>query len=340
VVRIAAYRIRFVTMAGKWWNGFDATLVTLQLLEKGIELIAAGGGDTGSIRNSGFSAMRMLRILRVIRIIRLVRVLRLIGELRTIVICIVGSMRSLMWTVILLLLIIYITAVYLTQTVSDYRLEVVNEMDSDNLELYFGSLFRSGLTLYEATSGGMSWDVAVTPLIQQISPLLGVLFALYIAFVLLAIMNVVTGVFVESAMQTAKRDKDVYMVHNVRDVFRQVDKNGDGVMSWMEFQDSLNNPQMKETLQLIDIDIGQAEELFKLLDVDENGTVTYDDFIDGCVRLRGPAKSLDLMTIMYEQRRLAKRYVGHLRAIETQLQKFFSHREDSSFQWMYHSESA
>jgi len=318
-IRMLAYKQVFFGTQDKWWNLLDCALVGLQVFETVVEVTTDRGG-VSSVHNRGFSGMRVLRILRVIRIIRLVRVLRLIGELRTIVVCILGSLRSLAWTVVLLLMMIFMTAVYLTHIVSEYRLGHEDlSHDIRALQYYYGSLFRSILTLYQATAGGLSWDVAVAPLIDHIHPLLGVVFALYIAFVLLAIMNVVTGVFVESAMQSAKQDKDIFMVHNVRELFSNTDTDEDGLICWDEFQSQLNSREMEETLKLIDVDICQARELFQLLDVDDKGMVNFDDFLDGCMRLRGPARSIDLMTVMYEHRRFAKLFASQMRHISVNL---------------------
>jgi len=76
---------------------------------------------------------------------------------------------------------------------------------------------------------------------------------------------------------------------------------------------------MQDTLKLMDLDASAAEPLFKLLDVDEVGTVSFEDFIDVCVHLRGPPRSIDLMTAVYEHRRAAKRFCRQLRSIQRKL---------------------
>merc|ERR1719183_1483623 len=60
--------------------------------------------------------LRILRVLRLMRLLRVVRVLHLITELRTIVSSIAGSFKSLGWTVVLLCLLIYIVAIFFTET--------------------------------------------------------------------------------------------------------------------------------------------------------------------------------------------------------------------------------
>merc|ERR1712238_531621 len=63
---------------------------------------------------------------------------------------------------------IFITSVYLTQIVADYRAS-----DSEGypgLAQYYGSLGSSLLSLFQATSGGNDWDDLVTPLRNALSP--------------------------------------------------------------------------------------------------------------------------------------------------------------------------
>jgi len=259
--------------------------------------------------------------------VRLVRVLRLIGELRTMVVCILNSLRSLVWTVALLLLLMYVIAVYLTQVVSEYRREQFvsggagGRLEED-LDLYFGSLLSSILTLYQAISGGLSWNVAVLPLMSALSPFLGFLFSFYVAFVLIAIMNVVTAVFVESALKSAQRDTDVYMVHSVHDAFVKANVDMEGSVTWQEFQHLMETSQMKETFKVIDIDREGASELFHLLDTESTGRVMVYDIVNACIKANGAAKSIDLITLMSEHRRLARRWSLPLDELESCFQKF------------------
>merc|ERR1719272_2711098 len=92
-------------------------VVSAQLLEVFFDLILR---SVASIEMGNFRLLRILRILRLVRILRVVRVLHLISELRVIVSSIVGSFRSLIWVVVLLLLMIYIVAVFFTQSVTDH----------------------------------------------------------------------------------------------------------------------------------------------------------------------------------------------------------------------------
>merc|ERR1712151_650420 len=89
------------------------------------------------------------------------------------------------------------------------------------LAYFFGSLFRSMLTMLEVILGGVNWDKVVVPLIADISPVAGIIFGAYIAFCLFAMMNLVTGVFVESALRTAREEDERNAAKHIADVFLQ-----------------------------------------------------------------------------------------------------------------------
>merc|ERR1712113_1212929 len=73
-------------------------------------------------------------------------------------------------------------------------------------------------------------------------------------------------------------------------------------MNWEEFQTQLNDPDLQLYFRSIDLDLSEAKGLFSLLDLDENGTVESEEFIMGCLRLRGQAKAIDLASLTYEMR--------------------------------------
>jgi len=48
------------------------------------------------------------------------------------------------------------------------------------------------------------------------------------------------------------------------------------------------------------LDIDQVRTLLTLLDRDQNGEVDIEEFITGCLRLKGGAKSLDMAILQYQ----------------------------------------
>merc|ERR1719350_2319482 len=106
-------------------------------------------------------------------------------------------MRSLGWTVVLLVGVMYVVGVYLTQLVADHYLYRGLEGHEQQPELsgYYGNVPRSLLTLFQAITGGVNWYMIVDPLMEDIHPLFALVMCAYVAFCLFALMNIVTGVF-------------------------------------------------------------------------------------------------------------------------------------------------
>eukprot|EP00747_Dinoflagellata_sp_TGD_P215755 gnl/TRDRNA2_/TRDRNA2_88400_c1_seq1.p1 gnl/TRDRNA2_/TRDRNA2_88400_c1~~gnl/TRDRNA2_/TRDRNA2_88400_c1_seq1.p1 ORF type:complete len:257 (-),score=64.79 gnl/TRDRNA2_/TRDRNA2_88400_c1_seq1:59-742(-) len=178
----------------------------------------------------------------------------------------------------------------------------IDSATEDGLVEGFGSLPRSILSLYEAMTGGKDWDDLAAPLIE-LNPIYGLIFSIYIAFVTLALGNVVTGVFVESALKSAKDDENRHMLATLKKLFKEIDTDGSNSITWTEFTSKLLTPHFITMLKEIEITPEEAMNLFKLLDADESGDIDQDEFINGFLGLRGAATSFDLSTVMHEARK-------------------------------------
>jgi hypothetical protein len=294
VMKLFVHRKNFYWLEAWKWNCFDTLLVGMQLFEEVLtvlmDMLGGGGGGAGM----NFSFMRVLRVLRLVRIIRLFRVLRVIGELRTIVASIAGCMKPLFSALILLVLMIYVVGVFFTQAVSTYFLENADIEHDEALVANFGTLAQSLFSLFQAILGGMDWGDMANPLVTHLSATYGIIFAAYIIFAVLAMMNVMTGVFVEAALNIAKADEDAYMVTHMKNLLKVTDQDESGSISWEEFEEQLDNPDMVEYFKCIDVDISEGRSLFDILDPEAEGQVEAEAFVSGCLRLRGPARALDL----------------------------------------------
>lgn len=314
VLRIFVHRLAFFYRAGCSWNIFDSFVVVMQCMEELLRLMAYSLNKAGL--PTSFTFMRTLRLLRLVRIMRVIRILHLIGELRTIVLSISSSLKSLLWTVVLLFSMMYVAGVYFTQLVVDHEVQVAEAIVDERLQIYYGSLGRSILTLYQSITSGFDWIDMVNPLIEHISPMMGLIFSLFVAFSVLAMMNVITGVFVDAALKNAKDYHDNFLLDRVRLLFMNADKDHNGMVGWDEFEDQLENPYMHEFFKAIDVDLSDAESVFRLLDVDDSGVLDFDQFMDGCLRLRGPAKAIDLSLLMHESRRTNRRFLARVGILE------------------------
>mmetsp|Transcript_34123 Transcript_34123/g.54440 ORF Transcript_34123/g.54440 Transcript_34123/m.54440 type:complete len:571 (+) Transcript_34123:85-1797(+) len=294
VVRIFMTGWNFVCGSDYLWNGFDTLIVVLQISEQ----ITIATSEIGATASTNLNSLRMLRLLRVMRILRLVRVLHLFDELRQIVASMATSFSVLLWSLLILFLVIYIFSVVFLELIANSG----EDLDKLEVKKYFGSLPRTIFTMFESIVGGLNWDDVVTPLIEHISPFLGFAFGVYVATSMFAIMNMLTGVFVDRATQCVREDKDFCTANQIRNLFLAPGEIDDGSMdvNWSSFQEKMTSEIMQNYLTELKLDITEAEGLFDLLDQDKSGSVSSQEIVDGCLRLRGPARALDLALLMRE----------------------------------------
>merc|ERR1712232_1524800 len=117
----------------------------------------------------------------------------------------------------------------------------------------------------------------------------GMLFIVYVAVTCYGVLNVMTGIFVESAMVTARLDKDMTIkdelsrkdsyMKQIRKIFLEADTDRSGYMSWEEFKHLIEDKRVQAYFATLEIDVTQARGLFRLLDTDESDSVSYDEFI-------------------------------------------------------------
>jgi len=172
------------------------------------------------------------------------------------------------------------------------------------------------MTLFLTISGGLEWSKAAGPLVK-LGAFYGVIWTAYVAFMMFGMLNVLTGIFVEQAMAAMVNDKDNMiqtaleeresLIQTIRNVFKDSDIDGSGYVTQQEMDVLLENPELQAYIKAIGIDSTEAKGLFVLLDDDASGTVCIDEFVTGFLRLKGGAKAVDMVTLMFENRKIFKK---------------------------------
>ena len=93
------------------WNYLDVVIVGTSVLNLVSEIASMNTTDADALMSGNVRIIRILRITRVIRVVRVVKIVRFIRALRSLVHSIFGTMKVLMWSVLLLLIIIYVFAI-------------------------------------------------------------------------------------------------------------------------------------------------------------------------------------------------------------------------------------
>merc|ERR1719215_854331 len=106
----------------------------------------------------------------------------------------------------------------------------------------------------------------------------------------------------------------------IRNFFLAADIDKSGTLSWDEFRTYLQDRKVKAYFQSMDLDVSQAHVLFELLDSDGSDQVELQEFLDGCMRLKGNAKSIDLNKLILMNRRCNEAMMGFLPKAEARIQ--------------------
>eukprot|EP00928_Gymnodinium_smaydae_P066204 TRINITY_DN49249_c0_g1_i1.p1 TRINITY_DN49249_c0_g1~~TRINITY_DN49249_c0_g1_i1.p1 ORF type:complete len:151 (+),score=37.74 TRINITY_DN49249_c0_g1_i1:147-599(+) len=80
--------------------------------------------------------------------------------------------------------------------------------------------------------------------------------------------------------------------------FAEADWNQDGQISRAEFVEICEDGDIRAWLSSLDLDVQQTATVFDLMDTDGDGTITVSELLENFGRLRGPARSMDLLHTM------------------------------------------
>lgn len=300
------------------WNVFDLVLVTLSVVDV---LLSAAVGNT-DVAATGSTVAKVVHTVHMARIIRIIRLLRFLSELRVLVNLIMRTLKQLFWLVMLLLIILYVFAILFTQGVYDAMHDGAHDPDDPDmvvLKKYFGSLLTSAQTLFGSLTGGIEWYKIMGPL-SHMSIFLMLLFLFYILFGTFSILNIITGVFVDGAIQRSSQERDLKLekqreeramyVTMLLDLLEEIDVEGEGVISRETLEDAFQDERVKHYFSILDIDVTDSNYLFDMLDLDRSGEVDMEEFVSGCLRLKGAAKSIDIHTLMFEIKLMMTKWDG------------------------------
>merc|ERR1719330_1768093 len=177
-------------------------------------------------------------------------------------------------------------------------------------------------------TGGVDWNDVMKPL-SRIHWFYEMVFVMYILFVVIGVLNVLTGIFVERAQELSGLDRDLVIqgemkrneafLAEMKGIFEEADTDGSNSISWEEFKQYLKNQEVKAYLASHQLDAHDAKTLFDILDLDNEEDISIEEFIMGCMRLKGRARSVDVVALLEESRKAHRKLKDHLGDIQDQL---------------------
>eukprot|EP00415_Alexandrium_ostenfeldii_P001167 UN1167 len=275
-------------------------------------IISLGTVDTME-RFSGSDHMganpMVFRFARIARMFHMLKVLKMkdgFSSLFLLFKSIYASTQALFWSVLLLLAMMTCIGILMNQLIYGYLADsAFSAHDRREVYEYFGTYTRMLTTMLELTLG--NWAPPSRVLMSKVSQWWGLFIVFYRLVLCFCLVNVANAVFITETNRVAAADDEVIMMRKERskraaterleDLFHELDDSGDGIVTWDEFQISLGDPVMRQFLATLDLEVGDLEELFRLLD-NGTGRVVCSDFVRGINTIRGQAKNIDLLTLV------------------------------------------
>merc|ERR1712110_916982 len=98
--------------------------------------------------------------------LRVIRVMRFFRELRLLLGMLLHSVGTFLWTVVMLMIVLYVFGVIFLQGYQGYLAspDMYNAVHDEDLRKYWGSIWSAMLTLYSAITGGYDWNDIARPL--------------------------------------------------------------------------------------------------------------------------------------------------------------------------------
>lgn len=238
------------------WNVFDITLVSADVLGSLLEnVLKKSGQDVPSFA--------IFRLFRVVRVVRLFRSLTSFRELFMMLHGLAAAMKAIMWATVMVLVAFLFWSLVGVELIHPLVQEAVKlgKLDCERCPRSFSSVWLANITLIQTVLCGDAWGEVAIPLIEMYPLSIAYFLASFVS-VNLGIMNLIVAVIVDRAQQAREDD---------------------------------HQNQLKEK----EINMVKAKtrlgEVFRRLDIDDSGTVTCDELVEG---IETEAEFADILRLM------------------------------------------
>jgi len=296
------YVQRMIYFSNKW-NKLDFFIVV-----SGI-----AGEFIGDIIN-----LSLLKVFRLARLLRALRVLIAFRELYLMLHGFISAMRAILAGSALLLALLGVWAIVCVEYVHPINTRLWEGDAGERFIMH--SVPRTFVTLFQQILCGDSWGATTIPVIEEM-PGTAVIFVLCVISVDLGLSNLILAVIVECAQEARDSDK----VNRVREktmankkqhqelmrMCERLDVDKSGSLDLEELMMGYDNSEsFQALLRTMDVERDELKSVFKLLDEDGSGDVSYDEFCASLhkIRTRDPKTMVMFMRLsLQEMHRLLER---------------------------------
>lgn len=308
LVRImAGARTFFFTHSTKWWNRLDFVLLQVNFWQEVME-------------SQLVESQEVVTIVRAVNVLRMLRIMRLFvffPTLQNMVYSILACKYALASALFLICVYTMGTSIFFMQIALYYVDQHQKEMspaDFKSIVYNWNGVFDSFMSLVFSVTGGKDWQELVQPFAHMGGPTWGsfwvALFTGYIVLTTMGLLNVLVGVFVSKADNFANVSIDAAIesaerkVEDIRDdanlLFDMIKAHAgseDEFLTTEQIGDACKTKHIRAWYAHLDIDMLNPEQMIQAFDYNRNMTVERNEFVTGCMRLRGSAKPVEVQAI-------------------------------------------
>eukprot|EP00929_Paragymnodinium_shiwhaense_P111836 TRINITY_DN8011_c0_g2_i2.p1 TRINITY_DN8011_c0_g2~~TRINITY_DN8011_c0_g2_i2.p1 ORF type:complete len:729 (-),score=132.94 TRINITY_DN8011_c0_g2_i2:468-2654(-) len=246
---VARFYVFGLVLLRRWAVILDVVVVSVSILEQAMELTRALVGG------SSFVVVRTIRLLRLLRIVRVIKVFAGMKELRRLTQMIATCTKTMFWSFVMSFLVMSmwsVLAVELVHPVVQDLAENGQWADCSRCERAFESVMAANLTFFKTILAGDSWGLLAVPL-SEAAPLTSLVLCGSLMTLSYGIMQLITAVVVDSFADQRKKDMDAMVT--------EIDE---------------EEKTEKDALRRI----------FAKIDADSSGSLTFQELVDGAMRVR------------------------------------------------------
>jgi hypothetical protein len=313
--------IRFIAFRNKtncvrdFWFVFDGALVLMMVLETWVAtfVLAVTSGGGSSVNFGSVSVLRIARLMRLTRMARMARLLRAVPELMILIKGMIAAARSVFFTLMLLLILLYVFAIAFAQLTKETAVG----------EEYFSTVALSMNTLWLYAT--LCEDIpSLAHAVREESVYLVLLLYFFVLAAPLTVMNMLIGVLCEvvSAVATSENEESAlsFMKAKVARIFYKLDldKDGNGMISKDEFKGLVENQEAARAMSDLGVDVLQLVDMADFFFADEESSeghkeLGFHDFMEMVAQLRG--NNIATVKDMMHMRKFVRAELNKLRRV-------------------------
>lgn len=304
LMRLAVHRYAFFCGKEAGWHLFDTFLVIMAINEQASYLLRSDDDLTGQS-----TVFRLIRLVKVMKVLRVIRVLRSFNELRMILDSVISSVRAMLWVVVLIAVVTFMFSMCFVNAAIDAE-------DNRHVDAW-SNVPRGMLGLLSIAAGGEDWW-EIFEQTNDMGAVYGIMFVIFVVFFLFVVQNTVTSVFVEALFQDKTDNEFLLMEERLRNkqkyldlivkMFSSMGVGPGGSVTREQLMSKLNHADMHHFATKLDIQEIDLEGCFDILTSNGARSVDLETFVIGCIKLRGTAKSVDVIELLQEMKRFTKEH--------------------------------